>query len=331
MRTWATAVAAVIACLAMAGCGSDRLNPGSRPRPRARSRPRTPTRPRRPARPRGGHPHQGIRPHGSDDWWLDRPAQNGEIAAYLTHSSGVPGTRVGLKVSTSADRYRAWPIGSGRTAGVRSPGLAVGRPRGRVQPAPVFAPSETRTIVAPWRRSLTSTPTAGRPATTCSSSGPARGGTPRCPTSSPRGGRGNRCPGRPGHDVAGLQRLGRVQPVRGPDGDRRSWAVSFDRPYHAQTGANDFRTAALPIVRPGRAPGHPAVLLRQRRPPCPTGRRSTAPVATSRWVTTSTGPPRCAAPSCAARDAGTNLAFLGANTMYWRIRLTPGPSGPTGR
>ena len=29
-----------------------------------------------------------------------------------------------------------------------------------------------------------------------------------------------------------------------------------------------------------------------------------------------------------ARDAGTNLAFLGANTMYWRIRLEPGAEGP---
>ena len=34
----------------------------------------------------------------------------------------------------------------------------------------------------------------------------------------------------------------------GPDGDVRSWAVSFDRPYHAKIGANDYRTAALPIV-----------------------------------------------------------------------------------
>jgi hypothetical protein len=29
-----------------------------------------------------------------------------------------------------------------------------------------------------------------------------------------------------------------------------------------------------------------------------------------------------------ARDAGTNLAFLGANTMYWRIRLDDRTTGP---
>ena len=28
-----------------------------------------------------------------------------------------------------------------------------------------------------------------------------------------------------------------------------------------------------------------------------------------------------------ARDAGTNLAFLGANTMYWRVRLEDRPTG----
>ena len=30
----------------------------------------------------------------------------------------------------------------------------------------------------------------------------------------------------------------------------------------------------------------------------------------------------------AARDAGTNLAFLGANAVYWRVRLQPGALGP---
>ena len=31
-----------------------------------------------------------------------------------------------------------------------------------------------------------------------------------------------------------------------------------------------------------------------------------------------------------ARDAGTNLAFLGANTMYWRVRLEDRPTGRRG-
>ena len=34
----------------------------------------------------------------------------------------------------------------------------------------------------------------------------------------------------------------------GANGDSRSHAVSFDRPYNGATGANDFRTAALPVA-----------------------------------------------------------------------------------
>ena len=34
----------------------------------------------------------------------------------------------------------------------------------------------------------------------------------------------------------------------GPPGDRRAWAVSFDRPYHLAPGANDFRSNLLPVV-----------------------------------------------------------------------------------
>jgi hypothetical protein len=32
-----------------------------------------------------------------------------------------------------------------------------------------------------------------------------------------------------------------------------------------------------------------------------------------------------------ARDAGTNLAFLGANTMYWRVRMEPNAAGAASR
>ena len=111
----------------------------------------------------------------------------------------------------------------------------------------------------------------------------------------------------------------------GANGDSPSHAVSFDRPYNGATGANDYRTAA-----------HPDRRARRERPACrcrtsptstctPPRARSRAPAATSRWGTTSTGPTTMRDVVLGARDAGTNLAFLGANTMYWRIRLEPGP------
>ena len=43
----------------------------------------------------------------------------------------------------------------------------------------------------------------------------------------------------------------------GPTGDRRAWAVSFDRPYHRVGGMNSFRTAVMPIVVRAEASGEP--------------------------------------------------------------------------
>ena len=55
----------------------------------------------------------------------------------------------------------------------------------------------------------------------------------------------------------------------GPSGDRNSCAVSFDRPYNGATGANDYRTAAIPIIVRAEQHRGGAVLLHQRRPARP--------------------------------------------------------------
>ena len=43
----------------------------------------------------------------------------------------------------------------------------------------------------------------------------------------------------------------------GPTGDRRSWAVSFDRPYHGVGGMNDFHISVVPIVVRAEMTGEP--------------------------------------------------------------------------
>ena len=94
-------------------------------------------------------------PKGTEEWRVTRPAA-GRISAYTTEISAPPGTEVGLKVSTRAGGYRvsafrigAYRGGSGTLVG-RSPFLA-----GERQADPVLDPVETRTVVAPWHRSLT--------------------------------------------------------------------------------------------------------------------------------------------------------------------------------
>ena len=117
----------------------------------------------------------------------------------------------------------------------------------------------------------------------------------------------------------------------GPDGDRRSWAVSFDRPYDGSTGANDYRTAAIPIViraeRLHRQLGIPLSYYTNvdldQDPDVLSGARGYVSMGHDEYWT-----PAMREAVERARDGGTNLAFLGANTMYWRIRLDDTGSGP---
>ena len=112
----------------------------------------------------------------------------------------------------------------------------------------------------------------------------------------------------------------------GPDGDRRSYAVSFDRPYNGATGANDYRTAAIPTIIRAEETGVPLSYFTNVD-------LETAGVLRGALGYVSMGhdeywTPAMRAEVARARDRGTNLAFLGANTMYWRIRLEDRSTGP---
>ena len=337
MRTSAATVAAVIACLAVAGCGSDRTprtasdRPGAGSGSSASSGGPTHAGPANPSThvPATTRESAGIRPHGSDDWWLDRPAQNGEIAAYLTHSSGVPGTRVGLKVSTAADRYRAWAYRIGAYhGGWGSLVWRSGVQRGRVQPAAVMAPAETRTIVAPWRRDLTIDTDGWAPGYYVLKLRTGTGWDTQVPyVVSSETAEGTVALVAPITTWQAYNTWGGYSLYAGPEGDRRSWAVSFDRPYHLAPGANDFRSAALPIVVRAEELGIPLsyftnVDLHARRGVLAEARGYVSLGHDEYWTTT------MRSRVMRARAAGSNLAFLGANTMYWRIRLADGPGGP---
>ena len=95
-------------------------------------------------------------PRGSADWRIDRQSRRGEVAAYTTRARGLPGTRVGLKVSTTEGGWEvaAFRIGSyagGTGAFVWESGFRLGRR----QPPARFSDHGTRTVVAPWARDLT--------------------------------------------------------------------------------------------------------------------------------------------------------------------------------
>jgi len=95
-------------------------------------------------------------PRGSEDWRISQQSQHGEVAAYTTRTSGLPGTRVGLKVSTTEGGYEASAFRIGAYEG--GTGALVwesGERPGREQEPPRFASYETRTVVAQWTRDLT--------------------------------------------------------------------------------------------------------------------------------------------------------------------------------
>jgi hypothetical protein len=106
---------------------------------------------------------------------------------------------------------------------------------------------------------------------------------------------------------------------KGPAADRRSWAVSFDRPYPAP-GAGEMLFGAVPVAVAAERLGIPLAWFTNvdldRRPDALVS--AAAYVSSGHdeyWTAAMRGRVR------AAREAGTNLAFLGANTMYWRVRL----------
>ena len=112
----------------------------------------------------------------------------------------------------------------------------------------------------------------------------------------------------------------------GPSGDRRSWAVSFNRPYPAP-GSQQFMFGIMSVVIRAERLGIPlayftnvdldvdARSLRGALGYVSMGHDEYWSTAMRRRV-------------LAARKAGTNLAFIGANTMYWRIRLRGSDANP---
>jgi hypothetical protein len=107
----------------------------------------------------------------------------------------------------------------------------------------------------------------------------------------------------------------------------RSRAVSFDRPYVHDQGAGYFVSRELPVIAEAERLGLELDyvtdvdldldpnLLRDARAVVSLGHDEY-------WS------PRMRAALTRARDAGTNLAFFGANAMFRRIRLAPTALGP---
>jgi hypothetical protein len=267
-------------------------------------------------------------PRGSEDWRIHRPARHGEVAAYTTRASGVPGTRVGLQVSTTeggweASAFRIGAYEGGTGAFVWESGFRLGHE----QPAPRFASYERRTVVAPWKRDLTVDTSTWLPGFYVFRLRTDTGWETQVPyvVTSPSAA-GTVALVAPVTTWQAYNQWGGYSLYAGAGGDVPARAVSFDRPYNGATGANDYRTAAIPVIvraeRTGVALSYFTNVDLHTMPAALDGARGYVSMGHDEYWT---NPMRDAV--LGARDAGTNLAFLGANTMYWRIRLEAGAEG----
>ena len=258
---------------------------------------------------------------GSERWRLTRPARDSQIEGYATTSGGPPGERIELRVSTSASSYRVHTYRLGWYAG--GTGHRVwSSPRlpGHRQPAAVFADSHRRTIVAPWRRSVVVDTDGWAPGLyvfKLRTDDDWQAHVPYVVTS--RSTQGRVALVAPVTTWQAYNDWGGYSLYDAPPGDRRSWTVSFDRPYPAP-GSGEMIFGVVPVVLAAERRGVPLAYLTNldldARPDALAGARGYVSMGHDEYWT-----PTMRRRVTAARDAGTNLAFLGANTMYWRVRL----------
>ncbi|MFI5754757.1 N,N-dimethylformamidase beta subunit family domain-containing protein [Streptomyces sp. NPDC051569] len=265
---------------------------------------------------------------GSPDWRIRSVGPPDAVHGYADQVSVLPGEGFGLYVSTTAPGFRVsayrigWYGGAGARLVWRSDRVA-----GRVQRRPRLV-TATQTVRADWERT-TGVRTEGWPAGAYLLRLDAENGHQRYVPLIVRSASGA---GRTvlTHAVATWQAYnawGGYSLYRGKDGayGTRSLSVTFDRPYDGN-GAVKFLVYERALVVLAERLGIPLAYT--------TGTDIHADPSVLRGATAALSlghdeywTPEQRRHMTAARDAGTNLAFLGANACYRRVRLEPGDTG----
>ncbi|SEG84569.1 hypothetical protein SAMN05444920_105385 [Nonomuraea solani] len=249
-----------------------------------------------------------------ESWRITRHGADHEIEGYADRVSVLPGERFGLRVSTTAPRFsaRAFRMGANPAKVWES-----ARVRG-VRQAPMRITGGMVTA-AHWRRSLTVDTTGwpeGAYLIRLDASTGAQRYVPVTVRSASTAGRVvivNAVTTWQAYNLWGGHSL-----YQGPAGYAdRSRTVTFDRPYDG-TGARlflDFEKEALAVAEQS---GVPLAYLTSLdlEPGALDGARAVVSLGHDEYWS-----PAMRKAVTQARDHGTNLAFLGANAVYWRIGL----------
>ncbi|MFJ1705842.1 N,N-dimethylformamidase beta subunit family domain-containing protein [Kitasatospora sp. NPDC088346] len=272
---------------------------------------------------------ENARP-GNADWRITDPGPADAVEGFADRAAVLPGEPFGLYVSTTAPAFTVSAYRMGWYGGDRARLLwRSDRLPGAGQPAPTVDP-DTRAVRTDWRRTTT-VDTAGWPEGSYLLRLDAEGGgqryvpvTVRSRTAAGRTVLVNAVATWQAYNLWGGHSL-----YNGPTGGRatRSLEVTFDRPYAYAHGAGLFLVYEAPLIALAERLGLPLAyatgadlardpgLLEGARCVLSPGHDEYWSVEQRRRVT-------------AARDAGTNLAVLGANCCYRRVRYEPSPLGP---
>jgi hypothetical protein len=271
---------------------------------------------------------ENARP-GTARWHIRHLGAPGAIEGYAGKVSVLPGHPFRIYVSTTSRSFRVQAFRMGWYGGRMARQVwRSGTVPGRVQPAPRIGKA-TRMVSTSWRPSLTIS-TRGWPQGAYLLRLDAASGAQRYIPITVRS------PSTAGKVVLVLgvttwqayNTWGGYSLYAGPGGAAdRAYAVSFDRPYDGD-GATLFRVFDLPAITlaehtPGVPLAYETDVDLDRDPAILHGARAVISLGHDEYYSAAM---RHAL--LAARDAGTNLAFLGANAMYRHIRFASSPLGP---
>jgi hypothetical protein len=267
---------------------------------------------------------------GTPGWQLTKPGPEHAIEGYADRVSVLPGDDVRLFVSTTAARFTvtAYRMGAYQLSDARQVWQSGDEP-GMHQAASVVQPP-TSTVVAQWKPSLGLSTKDWLPGDylfrlDAHDAGNDLVAQQYVPLTV-------RTPSNAGRIVIinavttwqAYNRWGGFSLYDAPDGKKahRSRAVSFDRPYQAQTmsGAGDFLYFELPLLRfaeqHGYQLGYATDLDLHADPHLLDGARAMVTLGHDEYWSSA-----MRANATAARDHGTNLIFLGGNEIYRHIRM----------
>ena len=263
------------------------------------------------------------------DWQTASPAGT-SIAGFASRTSILPGGSIDLRVSATATAFSVSAFRMGSYGSEQAALAWRGGPFPTVaQPAPIELP-ETRTITTRWQPTATVTAQdwpEGAYLLRLEGSDGAQSYVPltvRSPSAA-----GKIVLIQAVTDWQAYNAWGSRSLYHGGDGqgESRSYAVSFDRPYYEQAGAGDFLGNELPLVTFAESLkiplGYATDVDLHDDPHLLDGALAVVSPGHDEYYSTAM---RNALTS--ARDAGTNIFFLGANAVYRHIRLSETDIGP---